>query len=223
VNLGANSLTFANVPDVPLGSLTLDITGPSAGKAFTTTCTPSKLAAKFTPQDGNPAQTVSAPITFRGCPTSGGATPGKPTASGSLVGLARGRPKLKLSATHGTNAPNLSSVSVRVSSGLSFSRRAVARKCTGKGKHKKCRKSIKGLSVSGGAIKSATVNGGRLTVTLKHAAPSVSIAAGGPLLVESKALRRKAKKHKAGTVAATVVLTDATGNHVTVFMRLKAS
>jgi hypothetical protein len=204
VNYTTRGLVFSNVPDIPLSSFVLTITGPNGNSVFVTSCAPTKLKTKDTPQDGNPASTASGPITYHGCPPP---VIGKPTASGSLSGLATGHPRLKVSATHGSNAPNIASLSVSLPAGLSFHAH-------------KSGSSLKGLSVSGGSLASAKVHAGALVISLHKPSGSVSLTASGPLLTETKALETKAKKHKAGTIAVTVKVTNAKGKTPTITLKL---
>jgi hypothetical protein len=189
----------------------LAFTGPSGGRAFVTTCEEGTITAKFTPRDGNPATAVTGPVTNMGCPPPSG----KPTASGSLTGLASGKPTLRLSATHGSNAPDIASLSIGLPAGLSFNHKALVahRVCKGARRHRRCTTSlsVKGLSLSGTGVKSARIQGGELLITLTRNAAGMSLAARGPLLAESKGLARKAKHHKSGTLVARVGITDATG------------
>ncbi len=110
VNLNNNTVTFANVPDVPLTALTLNVTGPSAGKAFNTDCAPANLGGTFTSQSGV-TKSVSTPIVFTNCAS-------KPTVSGSTSGLASGHPKLKFKITHGKGAGNVATVAIGLPGGL---------------------------------------------------------------------------------------------------------
>jgi hypothetical protein len=203
------AVTFSNVPDTPLQGLVVDITGTSAGRAFNTNCVPMNASATFTPWSGNPAITSSAPITYQNCP-SGGA-PGAPTVSGgSISGLASGHPKLHLKVTHGSGAPNIKSVAISNSQGLSF------RKCVKSGHKHLCA----GLSVSGGTVKSVKLSGGRLMITLSSPASSVSVTASGPLLTESKLLQQKVKKHKIKKLTFTIKVGDASGKNTTLSTKL---
>jgi hypothetical protein len=219
VSLNNNSVTFANVPDVPLTALTLNVTGPSAGKAFNTDCAPASIGGTFTPQSGTAAKTVSAAIKFTNCAL-------KPTISGSTAGLASGHPKLKFKITHGKGAPNVATVALGLPGGLKFSRSAIVRQktCTGKGKKQKCstKTLIKGLLVVGGKAKTVVIKGGKLVITLKKPAGKVTITTSGPLVSESKALQTKVKKHKAGSLKFTVKATDAKKTATTVTLNLKA-
>ena len=142
VDLATNSVTFSNVPDVPLTSLTLTVTGPNGKKAFNVaSCSPNNVTGSFTGQGGQTA-TSTAPIKFVNCAS-------KPTASGSLSGLAAGNPKLRFKATHGKGAANIASVAVGLPSGLKFSRSAFVthKTCVTKKGKKKCTTTtqIKGL------------------------------------------------------------------------------
>ena len=56
VNLTNNSVTFSSVPDVPLTSLTLTVTGPNGQKAFNVaSCSPANVTGSFTDQGGTTA------------------------------------------------------------------------------------------------------------------------------------------------------------------------
>ncbi len=216
VSLTSNSVTFANVPDLPLTSLTLNVTGPNGQKAFTTTCAASSVVGNFTAQGGQTA-TSTAPITFTGCP---------PTTSGSTGGLATGHPKLKFKATKSAGGANVSSVAIGLPNGLKFSRSAFTTKrtCTTKKGKKHCTSTtlIKGLSVSGGAAKTVALKAGKLVITLKKAVGSVSITTSGPLVTETKALQTKVKKHKTKTLKFTLKIIDTQHNSSTSTLSLNA-
>jgi hypothetical protein len=216
VNLTNGSVTFANVPDVPLTALTVKLTGPNGKKAFTTSCAPGSVGSTFTSQSGV-TKTATASVKFTGCPT---------TASGSTAGLANGHPKLKFKITKGTGAANIATLALGAPSGLKFSRSAiVSRKtCTTKGKKKKCTTTtlIKGLLVTGAKAKSVAIKGGRLVITLKKPAGKVTITVGGPLVTETKAVQTKVKKRKLKTLKFTLKITDAKRAASTVSLKLKA-
>jgi hypothetical protein len=211
INLTNNTVTFNPVPDFPLSSLAVDVTGPSGQKAFTTTCSPSNVSGAFTPWSGGAVVNRSVAVTYQGCP-SGGGTPGNPTGSGSISGLKTGHPTLHFLVTHGSNAPNISSVSIGPSQGLSF------RKCVKKGKKHLC----SGVSVSG-SVKSEKISGGRLTIVMSSSASSVSVTASGAAVTESKSLLKKAKKGKVKTITFTIKVKDANGTTSVVKAKLKAS
>jgi hypothetical protein len=218
VNLSNNSVTFSNVPDVPLTSLTLDVTGPNGKPAFTTDCKPGNVGGTFTAQGGQ-TQTATAPIAYTGCQL-------KPTASGSITGLATGHPNLKLKVTRAKGAPDISSVALGLPSGLKFSRSAIVTRkvCTTKGKKKKCTTTtlIKGLGVAGGTAKSVALTGGRLVITLKKASAGLTLTVASPLVTEAKSLQTKVKKHKAGTLSFTLKVTDVKHTSTTLTLKLKA-
>ena len=218
VSLTSGSVTFANVPDVPLTSLTLTLSGPNGQKAFNVvSCAPRNLSGSFTDQGGITA-TSSAAIKFVNCAR-------KPTASGLLSGLAAGHPKLRLKATHGNSAPNIASVAIGLPSGLQFARSAfVTRKtCVTKNGKKKCTTTtlVKGLGVSGAKVKSVALKGGKLLVTLKKAAGSVTVNLTGPFVAESKSLQTRVKKHKVKTLTVTLKVTDAKHTATSVPVKLK--
>lgn len=221
VNLNNNSVTFANVPDVPLTALTLSVTGTSGGKAFNTDCAPASIGGTFTPQSGTAAKTVSAEIKFTHCAL-------KPTVSGSTAGLASGHPKLKFQITHGKGAPNVATVALGLPRGLSFSRSAIVKHktCTkaSQGQKAKCSTTtlIKGLGIAGGKAKSVVIKGGKLVITLKKASAKLTITVSGPLVSESKSLQTNVNKHKTKSLKFSVKITDAKHTSTTVGLKLRA-
>lgn len=237
INLSSNSVTFSNVPDIPLTALSLDVTGVNGQRAFLTNCKPGNVAGSFTAQRGQ-THTATAPISYTGCPassgtgtgTSTGTGPGtgtaagpsqKPKVSGSVSGLATGHPRLKFRVKDAGTA-KIASVAVGLPGGLKFSRTALVshKSCTTKGK-KKCITTmrVKGLAISGGRAKSVVLKGGRLVITLKKAAAGLTITAGGPLMIESKSLETKVKHHKAGTLTFTFKVT--TADHKSTLLTVK--
>jgi hypothetical protein len=222
VNLSTGAVTVTGIPDVPITSLSLDITHTSQGYAFNTTCAPSNIGVNFTGQGGQ-SKTVSAPIVYSGC-TQPAPKPGPPTATGSLKGLGSKKPVLNVSVTHGSNAPDIKTVSLVIGSGLKFSKAALHKHCTGHGKKRKCSGKVKakGLSISGASVKSVKVTGGKLVLTLGAPVGSSAIKVAGPLLTESKGLRKRVKKHKVKTLSVVVKVTDANGTRTTIPLKLKA-
>ena len=219
VSLTTGSVTFGNVPDVPLTSLQLTVTGPNGQKAFNVAgCGPTNLAGSFTDQGGTTTNS-SAAIKFVNCAA-------KPTASGSLSGLAAGHPKLHFKATHGRSGPNIASVAIGLPSGLKFARSALIthKTCVTKNGKKKCTTTtlISGLGVSGAKVKSVALKGGKLVITLKKAAGSVTANLTGPVLAESKPLQTRVKKHKVKTLTVTLKVTDAKHTATSVPLKLKA-
>jgi len=218
VSLAGGTVTINNVPDVPLTSLNLNITGPNGQKAFTTSCTPSTTSGTFTSQSGV-SKSVTSTVTLNNCAA-------KPTASGSLGGLAAGHPKLHFKATHGKGAANIASVAVGLPAGLKFSRSAFVthKTCVTKKGKKQCTTitQIKGLGVSGVSVKSVALKGGQLIITLKKAAGSVTATLSGPVLTETKSLQTGVKKHKVKSLTVTLKVTDAKHTSTSVPLKLKA-
>jgi hypothetical protein len=216
IDIAEKMLSFSGLPDLPLSTLTFTFTGIPAGPAFTTECEPGTIAATVLSQDGNPAARISGPVTNVGCPPPSA----RPKVSGSLGGLAAGKPVLHVSATRGSGAANIASLQVSLPGGLSFSRHAIAthRSCKRAHGHNKCTTaySVKGFSLHGAGLASARLQGSALLVTFSHAVASASLTARGPLLAESRALRQKAKRHQTKGVAASVRVTDAKGTGTTV-------
>jgi hypothetical protein len=217
IDLGSGTVTFNNMPDLTLTSLNLNITGPNGQKAFTTTCQPSSSSGTFTSQAGV-AKTVTGTVKFVNCPAN-------PTATGSFSGLAAGHPGLRFTVTHGKGAANVSSVSVGLPSGLTFSRAGIvmSKTCTTKGGKQKCTTTTltKGLGIKGATAKSVVLRGGKLVITLKKAAGKVTISLGGPVLTESGSLKTKVKKHKVKTLTVTLKVTDAKNNSTSVPLKIK--
>lgn len=211
IDIAEKMLSFSGLPDIPLSTLNFTFTGIPAGPAFTTECEPGTIPATVLSQDGNPASKISGPVTNVNCPPPGA----KPKVSGSLRGLASGRPELSVRTSRGSGAPDIASLSVSLPSGLSFGARALGthRSCKRVNGNKKCTTSaaLKGLSLSGAKLAHARIQGGALVVTFAHPTASASLVARGPLLLESKALERKAKRHKTKGLAAHVRVTDAKG------------
>jgi hypothetical protein len=221
VNIGNNTVLVSGIPDVPITSLKLNITHSQFGEAFTTSCAASTLVAKFHGQGGQ-SSTVNAPVNY-GTSCQPSVTVGKPAGTASVKGLSSGKPVLHVHVTHGSNAPNVSSVAITVGSGLKFSKKAFVKKCTGHGHHKKCTTKVKGLSVTGGKIKKVVLHGsGRIVITFTHAVSAASITMRSPLLTESKGLQKKAKKHKVKSVKVVLKVTDAKGTRTTITLKAKA-
>ncbi len=156
-----------------------------------------------------------------------GTTVGSATVSGlSLGGLTKRQPSVRFNVTRGNNAPNLASVSVGVPSGLSFNRNAFhkMRTCKGTGKKRRCTVTlkVKGLSLSGGKLKSAKLSGGKLVIGLKQPVASLSMTVKLPLLTESKGLQKQVKKGEVKSLKVTIKITDAKGGATTVGVTGKA-
>ena len=217
INTTEHTISFFGIPDIPMSTLTFTFTGTPAGPAFTTACEAGPITASLVPQDGNPPVKATGPVTNVNCSkVSSGA---KATASGSLSGLASGKPALKLRASRASGGPGIASLSIGLPAGLSFNRKALVTRRTCKGKsRRKCTTSVsaRGLSMSGAGLKSARIQGGGLLLTFARAAGRVSLAARGPLLVESKALRRRARQHRVKALSARLRITEAGGNSTNV-------
>lgn len=223
VDLSSNSVTFSNVPDVPLTNLSLNVTGVNGQRVFMTDCKPASITGGFTSQSGQ-THTATALVSYTGCPSATGTGTGpsqKPRSSGSVGGLASGHPRLRFKITD-ANGAKIAAVAIGLPGGLRFSRSAIVadKVCTTKGK-KKCATIVRvnGLRLSGASAKRVAIKGGKLVITLKKAATSLTITAAGPLVVESKSLEAKAKHHKVGTLRFTLKVT--TANHKTTLLTLK--
>lgn len=204
VNVPAGTVTINDVPDVPLTDLKLSITGPNGQKAFTTTCAPSSATGTFTSQSGV-TRTVSSKVALTHC-VAGSAV------SGGAGGLATGHAKLRIKASQGQGAAKIASFAIRLPAGLTFARAEIptAKPCVTRHGKKKCTATlVKGLAVSGAGVKSVTLRGGMLVVTLTRAAASITIHLSGPVLAETRALQSAVKKHKVTSVTVRLKITDA--------------
>jgi hypothetical protein len=240
IDPGDSSVTFADVPDLPLSDVTADITGTAAGRAFVTSCAPASVTATFTPQDGAAAVTRSAAVAYSGCPTQpppappapspttpkpppSPATPRPPTASGSISGLATRHPRLRLAAVHGAGAPGIASIAITPPPGLEFSHKAfkARRTCTRAASRPRCKTSVhvRGLSLRGATLRRAQLSGGRLIILLGRPAGKVAIKVRGPLLLERKSLQKRVRSHSLERVTFAVKIRDA--KHKATTRRLK--
>jgi hypothetical protein len=202
VSLSERVISYNTMPDIPLSSLTFDFTGTSQGSAFTTPCRRSTIAASLTPQDGAAAVKLTAPVTLNGCPK-------RPTASGSLSGIAKHKPRLRLRAGAGTDPADISSLTITLPTGLRFQSRAIGHGC---GSGAACK--VKGLRLAGARLASASAHGASLRLTFSKPAVTAVIDATGPLLRESATLTRR--KH-AGSVR--VAMRDTQGAATAVRLR----
>ena len=98
-----------------------------------------------------------------------------------LSGLKNGKPNLSFKLSAGQNEGKIRSLSVKLPKGLSFIER-----------HHK----IKGVSISGAKIAKLSISHGKLTITLRSAATSVSVRAGVTAIDETPALARGVHRHK---------------------------
>jgi hypothetical protein len=212
INTAERTISLFGIPDIPMSTLTFTFTGTPAGPAFTTACEAGSITASLVPQNGGPPAKVTGPVTNVNCShASGGA---KATLRGSLGGLASGKPTLKLRASRASGGPGIASLSIRLPAGLSFDRKALVARRACKGKSHKCTTGVfaRGLSMSGAGFNSAHIQGGGLLLRFARPASSASLLARGPLLVESTALRRRARQHPAKALSVRVHLTEAGGN-----------
>ena len=203
INLAEHTITFLGLPDIPISAMTLTFTGTTAGAAFVTNCESGTITATATPQDGAPAQKLRGSSSTVNCPPPGS----RPVASGSLAGLASGKPQLRVSASRRGSGTPLTSLSVGLPGGLSFKGKTLSSHACRHGAAKRAC----GLSVSGAVVKSERVSGGKLVISLAGGASHVSLVAKSPLLAESPSLHAKARRHRAGRLRASVTLMDESG------------
>jgi hypothetical protein len=197
VSLSERVISYNTLPDIPLSTLTFDFTGTTSGSAFTTPCRRSTIAATLTPQAGTPPAQLAAPVTMVGCSN-------RPVAAGSLTGLAKGAPKLRLRANAASDPADISSLAITLPRGLRFKAGACA---AGGG----CK--IKGLRLSGARVARAVASGASLRLTLVHPAATVVVDAAGPLVHQTTSARHRASG------ATRLLITDTQGKATTVKLR----
>jgi hypothetical protein len=189
VSLQNHTVTFPSLPDVPQTALVVTLFGGSEA-AESASCSPAGgiLKASNTGQNGVVA-VANVPFTVVGCPKPQPPTVAPSVSGAALGGLAGGRPALSFTVTRGSS--NLKSLTVSLPAGLRL-------------------KSTRGVSVSRPATRS--LHGGRLTISLKGAASSVHVRISPAALIESTALERRVRAHKAHPLQAVrVTVTDAGG------------
>jgi hypothetical protein len=219
VNLNTNVTTFTGLPDIPLTDLAVTLNSGSTA-LFSTNCAQASgtSTATLTDQNGDETAKPTSSYTIANC----GAPPTSPTGtsksgSGSsssakagtpkvsstrLAGLKTGKPSLRFTATAGKHAPKLKTVTVSIPKGLTLVPK--------KGK-------VKGVSVKGAKLSSATAKGGKLVVTFKAATKKATIIVGSKALKESAGLKKKAAgKKKLKTLKLTVVARNASGKRTTI-------
>jgi hypothetical protein len=191
--------TFASLPDIPLTDLTVSLTG-GKNAAFQTSCETNtgSIGGSFTGQNGVRV-TSAVPVKVSGCKAQ--VVTGKPPklSAGALTGVASGMPKLGFKLTAGSNSPKLSSFTFSLPSGLKLNATQLS----------------KGLKLGGGKLKSAKVKQGKLVVSLKSAASSISVTLGGKAMTASHHLIKSVKSHKLKAVALRVKVTETTGKSTT--------
>jgi hypothetical protein len=219
VDLGSNSTTFSGIPDFPLTDLQVTLNGGSDA-VFETSCTHSSGSATATlvSQNGDQTKSVSAPFTVSGCtsPPAGGKKPPASTGAkpeihaASLSGLTTGKPSLVFQLVAGKKAPNLSSFTIELPSGLRFVRHRVHGKLT-----------LRGVSVTGGKIKSVVLKHGHLVISLRRAVSSTILAISPRALGESGGLRSRAKHGKLKSLKVIVLVKDAKGKVTKVGVQIR--
>jgi hypothetical protein len=112
----------------------------------------------------------------------------------------------------GSNAPGLSSFTIKLPRGLSFA--AVRR-------HGRLR--VSGVSVTGARVRSVVFSHAHLIVTLRRAVRRLSVKLGPRALKETRALKRAAKSGRIRQLTVTIVIKDAAGHATTVPLRISYS
>jgi len=225
VNISTEALTFGDIPDLPLTTLSLVVGGGSSTQLFGTTCAASSLTVKLTPWDGAAQQTVSAPVTFGGsCPATPtgpspptSTNPAKPTVSGaSLRGLVARSARFAFTVKEGTDAKPIKRIALGLPKGLTFPRSKASL--------------VKGIVVRAGAHAkkakfTAGVSHGVLTITLSSPTTKAEITVQRPALAVSSKLARSVKtqlrRKKVDALRFAFRLTDSAKTATRLTLRLK--
>jgi hypothetical protein len=186
--------TFTGLPDVPLSRFALNLDGGPTGafllaSDLCTTKAPPAVAATFAAQSGKQTAETK-PMKVEGC------TP-PPKASARITRLRTGRPKVRITATAGADAPDLRQVRVLLPDALRV-------------KPKRVRAGVRARTGSGPLPRTAIklTRDGELRLTLKGAARTVTATLSKGAVRVGKKLKR-AKKPKRQSLR--VLVTDADG------------
>ncbi|MGH2913516.1 MAG: hypothetical protein ACRDMX_00850 [Solirubrobacteraceae bacterium] len=215
VDLVNNAATFSGLPDIPLTSLSVTLSGGPDG-LFLSTCRTPSGTAMATLTDANADRTVKLPAQFTvsGCPAVPGGGPGGPISGGG--GPAAGAPVVsrpKLSARHHghptlsfrikakRHRPALRRLTVALPRGLRF----VGHR---QGRHIR----VRGLSLRGARLRSAAISHGRLVIVLRRPVRALTVKIGSRALRESASLSRAAARGHVKRLTLTVTTVDARGH-----------
>lgn len=202
VALSSRTTTFSGLPDIPLTSLSLVLTGGSSA-LFDTSCSPPSGTAsgKLIDQSGDKTETTSASYRVSGCPA-GAASSSSPTISHQTVtGLRGGHPSLSFRAAASDSA-KLTGLTVELPAGLSFDRLHGS----------------SGIAVGGARVKSLSLSDGHLVITLRKAVMHLSVKL--TRLKESSALHHKAQLGTVGRLRLKVIVHTTGGRRDTVKVTL---
>ena len=193
VTLTTRQASFTGLPDIPLTSLSLALSG-GPESLFLTNCNPGAGDATGVSTDQNGDKTVTASVHYEvsGCPASSYTTPttganSAPTLSSpGAAGLKTGHPSLSFRISVRRKAPKLTALTVKLPSGLSFVRHRVGK-----------RLKVTGVTVKGAKVKSLAIAHGRLVIKLRKPAGALRVKLTSALK-ESPALIAKARAGKVG-------------------------
>ncbi len=238
-------VNFATVPDLPLTSLAVALTGGS-GAVFMTTCTPSDNSAPITgafTNQGGTASAGSSTVTVNGCPTATSSSANSlalvPTSVPSL-------PAVQIPTAVVPPTPATTTGTVTAKRGLG----AVASFTGLVAKHPKPSLSLaladtaaklnrvtitapsglkfvtsaklaKDVKVTGATVKSVSLSHGKLIVTLKRASAAIKLKISSAALSETAALERSIARGKTKNLRTKVAVTT-TGPAATVTVSARA-
>jgi hypothetical protein len=224
VDLTSNTTTFTGLPDIPLTDLAVTLNSGKYG-LFEATCGTSSsgtATAALTDQNGDKSAKVPAKFTVTGCSpgTGGGGSAGGrngSTASGVTVGevnvsrgrfsgLRTGRVSLSFRVSAARRGAKLAAVTVELPAGLRF---------VGRGGR------VAGVVVSGARVRSLSISHGRLVIVVRRAVSMMGVTVKSVALVESAAVRARARAGKLKSLPLAIVVTDAKARRTTVRVQIK--
>lgn len=203
VDLVKNSTTFTGLPDIPLTSLNVSLSGGAHG-LFSAHCPPASgtATAALTDANGDKSVRIPSPFTIANCPSgSSGSGAGPSVPSSSISGLPTGHPSLTFKVRVGKHAAKFRKLTVELPAGLRFSHQSRAQR-------------LRAVKLSGAKIRSLSVNRGHLIIVLRKPSRHVTVKIASSALTESPSLQAKAKSlHK---LPLTVIVATTNGRHRTI-------
>jgi hypothetical protein len=209
-NFSSAGVAIYAMPDIPISSLKLNITGNSFGAVFVGLCYKALYSARLNPWSGAVTTIQSGQAQMGNCRTrKSRARVTGPRASASLSGVASGAVNLSIETTKGHGAPDIASLAISLPKGLGFNRTTPLTRRV--------------LSLAGARLASARLEGRELVVRFKGATARSALALRAPLLVASQALRQGAGSLARGVSRLVVSVTDSRLHETKLLVTLSVS
>ena len=185
---------------------------------FSASCRPPSgtATAGLTDQNGDKNVTVPASFTVSGCPSTLGGTGGSPGAAGPQVtklsasGLGSGHASLTFEVAVAKRAAKLAALTIELPDGMSFVGHRSGRRTT-----------VRGVTVTGAAIRSLTLSHGHLLITLRKPVQSLTVRISAAALRETAAFKARAKAKNLHGVVLTVIATNTKSKRATMRVQIK--